>query len=81
MVQQFVTGEASSTDYGYSTHYGFSTVTPLAEDLKEPEAPLHTTEPSMTDQTELVEEIDKGEVQPPPTIQVRRFSIDWDPIQ
>ena len=67
-------GEASTTDYG------FSSVAPV-EELKEPEALIHTTEPSLTDRAEVVEELEKGEVQPPPTAEVRRFSVDWDPIQ
>jgi hypothetical protein len=75
MVQQYVKGEASSTNHG------FSNVTPSVRELREPEAPVHTTEPSMADKGEFVEEIDKGEVQPIPTVQARRYSTDWDPMQ
>ena len=46
-----------------------------------PEAPVHTTEPSLTDKTDLAEGIQQGEVTPVPTAQQRRFSVDWDPMQ
>lgn len=74
-VQQYVKGETSSTDYG------FSSVQPQDDELEEPEAPIHTTEPSLTDKTDLAEDIQQGEVTPMPTAQQRRFSIDWDPIR
>ena len=74
-VQQYVKGETSSTDYG------FSSMGPQKDELEEPEASVHTTEPSLTDKTDLAEDIQKGEVTPMPTIQQRRFSVDWDPIQ
>lgn len=74
-MQQYVKGETSSTDYG------FSSVQPQVDELKEPEAPIHTTEPSLTDKTDLAEDLQQGEVKPTPTVQQRRFSIDWDPIQ
>lgn len=74
-VQQYVKGEMSSTDYG------FSSVRPQADELEGPEAPVHTTEPSLTDKTDLAEAIQQGEVIPTPTGQQRRFSVDWDPIQ
>lgn len=73
-MQQYVKGETSSADYGFS-------VRPQAEELKEPEAPVHTTEPSLTDKTDLAQDIQQGEVKPTPTAQQRRFSTDWDPIQ
>jgi len=71
-VQQHVKGEASTTDYG------FSSVIPT---IKEPEALVDTTERPLTEKTELVEEIQQGELTPIPTVQQRRFSVDWDPIQ
>ena len=71
-VQQYVKGETSSTDYG--------SVQPLDE-FQEPEAPVYSTEPSLSDKTDLAEDIQQGEVTPIPTAQQRRFSIDWDPIQ
>lgn len=74
-VQQYVKGETSSTDYG------FSSVRPQEDDPEKPEAPVHTTEPSLTDKTNLAEDIQLGEVTPMPTAQQRRFSIDWDPMQ
>lgn len=74
-VQQYVKGETSST------YYGFSSVGAHEDEPEEPEAPVHTTEPSLTDKTDLAEDIQQGEVTPPPTAQQRRFSIDWDPLQ
>ena len=74
-VQQYVKGETSSTDYG------FSSVRSREDELEEPEAPIYTTEPSLTDKTDLAEDIQQGEVTPMPTAQQRRFSVDWDPIQ
>jgi len=71
-VQQYVKGEASSTDYG------FFTVGPLAD---EPEVPVHTIEPWLTNKIDLAEELQKGEVIPTPTPQRRRYSVDWDPLQ
>ena len=74
-VQQYVKGETSSSIYG------FSSVRSQKDELEEPEAPAHTTEPSLTDKTDLAEDIQQGEVTPIPTAQQRRFSIDWDPIR
>ena len=73
--QQYVKGETSST------YYGFSSVLSREDELEEPEAALHTTEPSLTDKTNLAEDIQQGEVMPMPTAQQRRYSIDWDPIR
>ncbi len=70
-VQRHVKGE---------TYYGFS-VGQEADELKEPEAPIGTTEPSLTDKIESAEEIERGEVESIPTVQQRRYSVDWDPIQ
>ena len=75
VVQQYVKGEKSSTEYG------FFPVRRQGDELQEPEALVHTTEPSLTDKTDLAEDIQQGEVTPKPTAQQRRFSIDWDPIQ
>ena len=75
IVQQYVKGETSSTEYGSFP------VRPQGDELQEPEALVHTTEPSLTDKTDLAEDILQGGVTPKPTAQQRRFSIDWDPIQ
>ena len=72
MVQQYAKGETSSTDYGFSS---------LRPQEDEPEALVHTTEPSLTDKTDLAEDIQQGEVKPTPTAQQRRYSVDWDPTQ
>ncbi|KAI9708325.1 MAG: glycogenin glucosyltransferase [Bogoriella megaspora] len=76
-VQQHVTGEATSTDYGYTAfEHSIPTVT-----VREPEAPITTTEQSFIDTGELVENIEQGKEIPPPTVEQRRFSapqIEWD---
>ena len=74
-MQQYVAGETSTKDYGFA---------PLGHVLDKPEdvgALYHTAEPSFADKPDVVEELEKGEVQPPPTIQVRRYSADWDAMQ
>ena len=50
-------------------------------DYEDVEAPSYTAEPSFADKPDVVEELVKGEVQPPPTIEVRRYSADWDAMQ
>ena len=74
-VQQYVKGEAPSTQYGI-----FSVGTKVDE-LGEPEVPVHTTEPLLTDKTDPAEELQKGKAVPISKSQQRRFSVDWDPIQ
>lgn len=68
-VQQYVQGESSSADYGYSS----------AGPFFEEHTPVNTTEKPLT-KTELIE-IHKGEVEPIPSAQRRRYSVDWDPSQ
>lgn len=74
-MQQYVKGEATSTEYG------FSSVGTKADELEEPEIPVQTTEPLLTDKIKPAAELQEGEIEPTPTPQARRFSIDWDPIQ
>ena len=74
-VQQYVEGEASSSDFG------FSTVRSSVNELREPEAAVHSTEPSLSEETDLAEGLHKGEVKPTPTVEQRRYSIDWDPLR
>ena len=64
-MQQYVTGETSTRD----------------DEPEDVEAPSYTAEPSFADKPDLVEELVKGEVQPPPTVEVRRYSADWDAMQ
>ena len=64
-VQQYVVGESTNADYGTIS--------------TEPEAPINTTEPSLTDKTDPAESSSKGEMKPTPTVQQRKFSVDWDP--
>lgn len=75
-VQQYVQGETTTTDFGYS-----SIPEPLIGKEGEPEASVITTERPLTEKTEPVEELDQGEVKPMPTVQQRRYSVDWDPIR
>ncbi|KAL8796848.1 MAG: hypothetical protein Q9195_000931 [Heterodermia aff. obscurata] len=74
-VQQYVKGEDSSSEIAF-----FSKSHSLGE-RQEPEATPNTTEPQLTDRTELAEGVHSGEVKPVPTVQQRRFSVDWDPIR
>ena len=46
-----------------------------------PEDYASTTEPQLSDQADVAENIQSGELQALPTVQQRRYSIDWDPIQ
>ncbi|KAI4204206.1 MAG: hypothetical protein LQ348_001295 [Seirophora lacunosa] len=75
-VQQYVQGETTTTDFGYS-----SIPEPLIGKGREPEASVITTERPLTEKTEPAEELDQGEVKPMPTVQQRRYSVDWDPIR
>lgn len=70
-------GEESTSDF-----LGFASI-PVApaEQEQEPELPFNTTETPLTEKTEPAERIEQGEVKPVPTVQQRRFSVDWDPIQ
>ena len=40
-----------------------------------------TTEPSMSEQHEALEQLDNVHDQPTPTVKQRRFSVDWDPTR
>lgn len=75
-VQQYVRGEITTTDFGIS-----SIPEPLIAEGGEPEASIILTEQPLTERTEHAEELDHGEVTPIPTIQQRRYSVDWDPIR
>ena len=74
-VQQYVAGETSTKDYG------FAPLGPVLDKREDVGTLYHTAEPSFADKPDVVEELEKGEVQPPPTIQVRRYSADWDAMQ
>ena len=73
-VQQYVTGEITSTGLGLFP-------TPAVQSIEEPEGALNTTEPSLSEQLERAEQIDSGELKPTATVQQRRFSVDWDPTR
>ena len=72
-VQQYVEGEASRGDFGFSS-FG-----PSVGQIDNPEASTSTMERQLTDKTELAEGMQAGEVKPVPTVQQRRYSVDWDP--
>ena len=74
-MRQYVTGEASTIDYDLSA------IGPSVGDKAWPEAPIDTTEPQLTDKTELAEDLESGDATPTPTAQQRKFSVDWDPIR
>ncbi|KAI4229904.1 MAG: hypothetical protein LQ349_006332 [Xanthoria aureola] len=69
-VQQYVLGEISTS------HIGSPSVAPPAV-----EAPVITTEVPLTEPTERAEALDQGKITPTPTVQQRRFSIEWDPTR
>ena len=76
-VQQYVTGEGLGTEYGFA-----SMPVGLEKDtLGEPEPPVHTTEPPLTDQANSAEGDEEGKARPPTTGNLRRFSTDWDPMR
>ncbi|KAL8652474.1 MAG: hypothetical protein Q9210_002654 [Variospora velana] len=74
--QQYVRGEITTTDFGYS-----SITEPLIAEGGEPEASIISTEKPLTERTEPAEELDHAEVKPIPTVQRRRYSVDWDPTR
>lgn len=70
-VQQYVAGEVSGVEYGFSLNA-------TSEDSGT------NTEPPLTENIERSESIQQGEVSPPSTIQQRRFSApltEWDPVR
>ena len=54
---------------------------PLSGGQEQSEPSAIPTEQQLTEKTEPVEDLDRGDVKPVPTVQQRRFSVDWDPIQ
>ena len=66
-VSQYVTGEATASDFGFSS---------------EPQpAAAESAETSMAEESHLAEDLTKGEAGPLPTVEQRRYSVDWDPAQ
>ncbi|KAL8996257.1 MAG: hypothetical protein Q9169_004188 [Polycauliona sp. 2 TL-2023] len=68
-VQQYVKGETPATNFG-----ALSVSPPPVE------ASAVSTEAPLTETKERAEALDQGEITPTPTVEQRRFSIDWDPI-
>ncbi|KAH7402363.1 nucleotide-diphospho-sugar transferase [Phaeosphaeria sp. MPI-PUGE-AT-0046c] len=59
----------------------FQTSAPTPNILIEPEAPVTTTEPPMTEPGEVAENIEQGMLEPTPTAEQRKFSapeMEWD---
>ena len=54
---------------------------PISGGQKRLEPSAFSTEPQLTEKTEPVEDLDRGDVKPVQMVQRRRFSVDWDPIQ
>ncbi|KAL9103438.1 MAG: hypothetical protein Q9163_001501 [Psora crenata] len=77
--QHFVSGETLSVDYGSSS----ISVGPRTDEPTEPEAPRHITQmplADLADETDTAGEVEKAEATPIPTVEQRRFSVDWDPL-
>lgn len=64
-----------------STEEHFQTSAPVPNIIVEPEAPINTTEPPMSEPGEVAENIDQGVTEPTPTQELRKFSapeMEWD---
>lgn len=73
-MQSFVEGETSSADYEYSARTSEG-------GHREPEIHSTATEKPLTENTELVDDIQMGDVKPTSTVEQRRYSAVWDPIR
>ncbi|KAI4165332.1 MAG: hypothetical protein LQ342_001200 [Letrouitia transgressa] len=73
-VQRHVNGEASTSSFGFSSIIERSTREDLVVSVDNIEEP-------MTDNAEMIERVEQGDVQPIPTTQQRRHSVVWDPIR
>lgn len=87
-VQQYVAGEAYTGDYGFSSFELQPSVPPPSEVShireKRPVSAVEqigVAEPSITEDHFEVEESEKGELEPAPTVEQRRYSVDWNPAQ
>ncbi|KAL8726361.1 MAG: hypothetical protein Q9166_006768 [cf. Caloplaca sp. 2 TL-2023] len=74
-VRQYVTGETSTSELGFSSIPGPSAISETPA-----EAQVNMTEQPRTEMAEPAEAIEQREVKPTPTVHQRRFSVDWDPI-
>ena len=77
-MRQYVNGEATSPNHGLSS------VESSVKEVREPEAPVDTVEPPLTEGT-LPDETPQGdEAAPRPAVEQQPFSapsMEWDPIQ
>ncbi|KAL8800178.1 MAG: hypothetical protein Q9200_007332 [Gallowayella weberi] len=67
-VPRYVRGETSTSSFGVPSVPESSI-----------NAPVNATDAPLTEKTEPAEDYLQGKVEPTPTVQQRRFSIDWDP--
>ncbi|KAL8801516.1 MAG: hypothetical protein Q9182_004419 [Xanthomendoza sp. 2 TL-2023] len=67
-VPRYVTGETSTSKFGVSAIPESSI-----------NAPVNVAETLLTEKTGPTEDYQQSKVEPTPTVQQRRFSIDWDP--
>lgn len=73
-------GEAYAMPYGYSSQAPTVEVQPPVE-IQPPHPEAASTEKPLADQPELIETLQKGDYEPTPTVEQRRFSApmaDWD---
>ncbi|KAL8701859.1 MAG: hypothetical protein Q9201_004687 [Fulgogasparrea decipioides] len=75
-VQQHVKGGALTSDYGFASGPSSSLVQSMTSKVAD-----NTAEKPLTEKADPAEGIDRGEHQPTPAAQQRRFSVDWDPIR
>ncbi|KAF2225246.1 nucleotide-diphospho-sugar transferase [Elsinoe ampelina] len=83
VVKSLVTGEATSTDYGYSSVPQAQAQTHNTHHAPQPQndAPIITIEAPPSDPADFAEQIVHEHVEPTPTVEQRRFSApinEWD---
>jgi glycogenin len=82
--QQDFRGEPASTDFGTTVpHHHLAPIPEVPENLQivEPEGPVNTTEPPLSEPEDLAESIDQGIAEPRHTVEQRKFSapqMEWD---
>ena len=73
-MQSFVKGETSNVDDGRSARASEG-------EHQEPEIPITSTEKPLTENTEFIDNVQMGDFKPISTVEQRRYSAVWDPIQ
>lgn len=74
IVQRFVKGETSNVDDGRSARASEG-------EHQEPKIPITSTEKPLSENTELIDNVQMGDFNPISTVEQRRYSAVWDPIQ